>query len=115
MHHVSIGVTGLAAGVEFYQRLGLSVVANRPDFGVDGAWMQVGTQQVHLIHTAKLAPGAENHFALQVGNLDDCLAELATFGITALRLNYFEAAGHQAFINDPSGNVVELNQPTPGR
>lgn len=111
VHHVSIGVTDIAAGIAFYQLLGMSQITNRPDFAVDGAWLQAGNHQLHLIHTDKVAPGAQNHYALQVANLDDCLSELERLGVAAVRLPYFEVAGHQAFLQDPSGNVVELNQP----
>lgn len=111
VHHVSIGVTDIAAGIAFYQQLGMTQITNRPDFTVGGAWMQAGTHQLHLIQTDKPAPGTQNHYALQVANLDDCLAELERLGIAAVRLPYFEAAGRQAFLQDPSGNVVELNQP----
>jgi glyoxylase I family protein len=114
VHHVSIGVTDLDAGIAFYRLLGMTQMTTRPDFGVDGAWLQAGTQQVHLIATDKAAPGTQNHFALQVADLDECIAELDNHGISSFRLPYYEAAGHQAFLQDPSGNVIELNQPPAG-
>src|SRR5437588_559666 len=50
VHHVSINVDELEPAVRFYvDKLGLSVRADRPELGVDGAWLDAGGQQVHLI------------------------------------------------------------------
>jgi glyoxylase I family protein len=112
IQHVSIGAHDVAESVEFYESLGLTIVPTRPNFdGIEGAWLQAGGQQVHLIATDKKTPGVENHFAFIVDDLDECLADLAARDIPAFRSPHTPGAGHQAFINDPSGNVVELNQP----
>jgi catechol 2,3-dioxygenase-like lactoylglutathione lyase family enzyme len=112
VHHVSIGVHDVDVAVEFYHRLGLTSLP-RPDFGFPGAWLQAGGQQVHLIETEIKPPGLENHYAFQVVDLDACLAELAEHGVSARRSST-PGAGRQAFIKDPSGNIVELNQPDVG-
>ncbi len=112
VHHVSIGVHDVDAAVEFYHRLGLTSLP-RPDFGFPGAWLQAGGQQVHLIQTGVTPPGLENHYAFQVADLEACLAELADNGVSARRSST-PGAGRQAFIQDPSGNIVELNQPDGG-
>ena len=50
LHHVSINVDDLDAALAFYvNALGLSVRPDRPDFSFDGAWLDAGGQQVHLI------------------------------------------------------------------
>ncbi|MEO6124981.1 MAG: VOC family protein [Ilumatobacteraceae bacterium] len=110
LHHVSIGVQDVAAAVEFYAHLGITSTGTRPGFGVDGAWLQVGERQIHLIETTVVPPGATNHLALRVADLDACLVELAEHGISGRRSTYTPGAGRQAFLQDPSGNVVELNQ-----
>jgi glyoxylase I family protein len=110
VHHVSIGVNDVDAAVEFYGWLGLTVLP-RPDFGFPGAWLQAGGQQVHLIGTDKTPPGIENHYAFLVEDLEATVATLAEHGVTARVSNRIDGAGHQAFLEDPSGNVVELNQP----
>ena len=111
IQHVSIGVHDVVAAIEFYSWLGMTVNPARPDFGFPGAWLHAGGQQVHLIMTDKPTPGLENHFAVIVEDLEECLAELALHGVEPFRLPAARGAGSQAFINDPSGNVVELNQP----
>ena len=110
VHHVSIGVQDVEAAVEFYALLGLYPLP-RPDFGFPGAWLQAGTQQVHLLQTPTVPPGAENHYAFQVTDLEACLAHLSSHGVPARISGPVAGAGKQAFIKDPSGNVVELNQP----
>ena len=110
VHHVSIGVQDVDAAVDFYALLGLYPLP-RPDFGFPGAWLQAGTQQVHLLQTSIVAPGAENHYAFQVEDLSACVAHLAEHGVPARISTTVTGAGRQAFIKDPSGNVVELNQP----
>lgn len=111
IQHVSIGVHDLDAAIEFYGWLGLTRVANRPNFSVDGAWLQAAGQQVHLIVTDKPTPGIENHFAFIVTDLEAALTELADHGVDAFRMSHVVGAGRQGFLNDPSGNVIELNQP----
>jgi catechol 2,3-dioxygenase-like lactoylglutathione lyase family enzyme len=111
IQHVSIGVHDLDASIEFFGWLGLTIVPNRPNFGVGGAWLQAAGQQVHLIVTDKPTPGLENHFAFVVDDLDSALAELDGKGVVAFRTSHVPGAGRQGFINDPSGNVIELNQP----
>ena len=111
LHHVSIGVQDVDAAIEFYGWLGMTPLDTRPEFGFAGAWLQAGSRQVHLIGTDVTPPGATNHLALQVADLDACLAELAEHGVEARRSGYTRGAGRQAFLQDPSGNVVELNEP----
>ena len=110
VHHVSIGVHDVDEAVEFYGWLGL-IKLPRPDFGFPGAWLQAGGQQVHLIGTDKTPPGIENHYAFHVDDLDACVATLAQHGVEARVSDRIPGAGGQAFVQDPSGNMVELNQP----
>lgn len=109
--HVSIGASDVEASIEFYGWLGLTVDPRRPDFGFPGAWLQAGGQQVHLISSDLTPPGATNHFAFIVDDLDAYIAELNAHAVPARRSNHVPGAGYQAFVLDPSGNVVELNQP----
>jgi glyoxylase I family protein len=52
------------------------------------------------------------HFALQVRDLDDAIAELRATGITVSDASPV-GTGRQAFLSDPSGNGVELHEPAP--
>lgn len=109
IHHVSINVDNVAAAARFYvDVLGLTARDDRPDFGVDGAWLDAGSQQLHLI-AAKVPAGEGQHFALDVTDLDAAVAELRGRGVQVSDPSPV-GTGRQAFLSDPSGNLVELHQ-----
>jgi catechol 2,3-dioxygenase-like lactoylglutathione lyase family enzyme len=115
VHHVSINVDDLAAALEFYvDVLGLTERSDRPAFPFDGAWLDAAGQQVHLIvepwdgelgRHGSLGP----HFALEVADLDATVAELRARGLEVTDPRPV-SRNSQAFLQDPCGNVVELQQ-----
>jgi glyoxylase I family protein len=110
LHHVSINVSDVDAARDFYTRvLGLTERTDRPDFSFGGAWLDAGGQQVHLID-AEVPPELGQHFALAVTDLDAVVAELRTLGVTVTD-PVPVGPGRQAFVTDPAGNRVELQQP----
>ena len=110
IHHVGLIVADVAAARHFYvDQLGFEERTDRPDFGFDGAWLQVGEQQVHLIEGAEPLP-AGGHFALAVEDLDGVVAELRAAGVKVSD-PVPAGSGRQSFLKDPGGNLVELNQP----
>lgn len=110
VHHVSINVDDVDAALSFYTDvLGLQQRDDRPDFGFGGAWLNAGGQQVHLIH-APVPANQGQHFALAVDDLGAVVDELRGRGLTVSD-PVKVGAGLQAFINDPDGNTVELQQP----
>ncbi len=110
LHHVSINVSDVPAALDFYTRLlGLAERADRPDFSFGGAWLDAGGQQVHLIE-ADVPPSLGQHFALAVADLDAAVAELRGHGVTVTD-PVVVGPGRQAFLTDPCGNRVELQEP----
>jgi glyoxylase I family protein len=113
VHHVSINVDDLAEASRFYvDTLGLDVRTDRPDLGVDGAWLQAGGQQVHLIQGDPPAAVGQ-HFALLVGDLDGTVTELRAQGIRVSDPTPI-GSGRQSFLRDPAGNAIELHQAQAG-
>ena len=109
VHHVSINVDDVAAAVAFYTKtLGFTVRGDRPDFGFDGAWLDAGAQQLHLIAAPVPSPNGQ-HFAVRVADLDATIAELRASGVGVSDASPV-GTGRQAFVNDPAGNLVELHQ-----
>lgn len=110
VHHVSLNVTDVAAAVAFYvDTLGMAVRDDRPDFGFGGAWLDVGGQQIHLIEAAPPDDRGQ-HVALQVDDLAASVTELREQGIRVSDPSLV-GTGQQAFLHDPAGNLVELQQP----
>jgi glyoxylase I family protein len=110
LHHVSINVADVPAARSFYvDVLGLVERADRPDFPFAGAWLDAGGQQVHLIE-ASPPPYLGQHLALQVADVDAAVADLRALGVEVTDPKPV-GTGRQAFLTDPAGNGVELNQP----
>ena len=110
VHHVAICVSDVDEAVRFYEDvLGCSKIA-RPDGLGDGAWLQAGAAQVHLMRSDD-RPAGFQHFAMQVDDIDACVADIRAAGVAVGDPSGIEGICRQAFVNDPSGNVIELNQP----
>lgn len=109
VHHVSVNVDDLAAAVDFYTGvLGLSRRGDRPDELGEGAWLDAGGQQVHLI-AGTPPPAHGQHFALLVDDLDAAISQLRGAG-TAISDAAPVGRARQAFLRDPSGNTIELHE-----
>ena len=107
---MSINVGDVDAAVRFYTEvLGLTARGDRPDFGIGGAWLDAGPQQLHLIE-AEVPANKGQHLALRVEDLDAVIAELRGRSVEVSDASPV-GTGRQAFLNDPSGNLVELHQP----
>jgi glyoxylase I family protein len=110
IHHVSIMTPDVEATRAFYvDVLGLSERDDRPDFGIGGHWLDAGGQQVHLVEGATPSRAGQ-HFALRVDDLESVVAELRDKGYE-VKDPFHSGVGRQTVVEDPVGNVVELNQP----
>lgn len=109
--HVALPVTDLAATHRFYvEVLGLSEAA-RPAFAFPGYWFEVGGQQIHVFEGEGTTPGAVQHFAIQVDDVEAVAHHLEGAGVGVRRSNHVTGAGHQVFVADPTGHQIEFNQP----
>lgn len=109
VHHVSVNVNDVDESIAFYTGvLGGTQRSDRPDFGIGGAWIDLGGTQVHLIETA-VPPNLGQHFAILVDDLDAVVDELRTKGLT-VGAPVPVGPGFQTFLDDPSGNAIELHQ-----
>jgi glyoxylase I family protein len=110
VHHVSINVSDVPAAMAFYiDVLGLTQRSDRPDFRFAGAWLDAGAQQVHLIE-ATVPDQHGQHLALLVDDIEATVAELRGRDVAVSDIRAV-ATNRQAFLHDPSGNMVELQQP----
>lgn len=112
VHHVSLNVSDAVIAIRFYvDVLGMKQRIDRPDFGFDGAWLECGDQQIHLLEVADFVPPTGQHFALRVVDLDAARSHLEASGVTVSELSEQPGICMQCFFKDPTGNLIELNQP----
>lgn len=107
LHHVSIDVDDVDAARRFYvDLLGLQARRDRPDFAFAGEWLDAGGSQVHLVERSG-ASSRGPHFAMAVDDLDAVIEQLRGQGLS---VDGPVGVGNrrQAFLEDPSGNLVEL-------
>lgn len=110
VHHVALNVDDVEAAVRFYRDvLGLTLRSDRPDLGLDGAWLDAGEEQVHLLQ-APMPPGCGQHFALAVARLDEVVRELRGRGVEVSEPSVV-GGDRQCFVSDPCGNLIELHEP----
>ncbi len=113
VHHISLIVADTERALTFYHGLLGIPLAERPELGFAGAWLQLGGQQIHLLELANPDPiegrpehvGRDRHLALVVDDLDGLVARLDEAGITHSRSRSGRAA---IFCRDPDGNGIEL-------
>lgn len=114
IHHASIIVSNLEIALDFYQNiLGLCLNENRPDLGYEGAWFDVGDQQLHLMvldnpeHALQRPQhvGRDRHIAFTVADLQGLRDRLEW-----AQINYtVSRSGRNAlFCRDPDDNGIEL-------
>lgn len=111
IHHVSINVDDLDAAMAFYvDTLGLGVLDTRPDLGFPGAWLDAGEQEIHLLQVDGFEAPKGQHFAFEVDDLAGAISTLGERGVETTSPATMDGICVQAFLKDPTGNLIELNQ-----
>jgi glyoxylase I family protein len=113
LNHASLIVSDINVSLTFYRDiLGLQQV-DRPDMGFQGAWFQLGDQQIHLLELENPDPitgrpehgGRDRHVALNVKALAPVKDLLNKKGIVYT----MSISGRKAlFCRDPDGNAIEI-------
>ena len=107
IHHVNVTVGDLAAARCFYvDILGFTEREDRPDFSVDGAWLNAGNQQVHLVVAEPPVPTSD-HYAILVSDLSATIVELRNAGQKVSEPMTVNRS-QQAFLRDPWGNLIKV-------
>ena len=110
VHHVSLNVADNEAAVRFYEDVLGFRRLERPDFGFPGAWLDTGNGQVHLLEVPDHRAPAGQHVAFQVDDIEAARSAVLAHGVEVSEASPV-GTGLQAFLHDPSGNLIELNQP----
>ena len=118
LDHVGLKVTDMDKTLDFYQRLGLTLLrTSGPNAdSLRSAVIQVGSQELNVFsHPAFVSSGQENpvgidHFCLTVeaASVDDVISDLRQAGIEVVRGPVERRDGTALFVHDPDGVRVEL-------
>ncbi len=114
LHHASVIVSDLQAARNFYEGvLGLVPSPKRPVLPYDGAWYEIGTNQIHLLQVPNPDAeskrpehgGVDRHVALVVDNFDKLIETLDRAGVP---YSVSKSGRRALFCRDPDGNAIEL-------
>ena len=113
--HAGLIISSLEKSRAFYEGLlGLTPNPNRPNFGFEGVWYDIGQNQLHLMvvpnpYTEVLHPehgGRDIHIAFSVDDVEPVRAELEKAGIPYT----MSKSGRAALVfRDPDGNALEFS------
>ncbi|AHG03955.1 glyoxalase [Halobacterium sp. DL1] len=117
LNHVSVLARDLEASAEFYcDVLGLERVP-APKFEVPVQWLQAESGQIHLFER-DMEPVPYYHFGVTVDDFEGVYQRAKSDGLFA---NWGESSnasvyelpdgGAQMYVNDPEGNLVEVDYP----
>jgi glyoxylase I family protein len=122
--HVAVKITDVDKSRNFYENvIGLKKIP-RPKINIPGEWYGVGDNALHLIGGERRADGIDPtgpHMAIQVEDLEETKKTLNDMGIPfldaaaamrgmALSPEAQRMVGRQIWVQDPDGNVIELQQ-----
>lgn len=125
-HHISLTTKDLPRAIGFYENvLGFKRVT-RPPFKLDGAWLQNGTLEIHLIDLAlgsfrnsNAVSSDDVHFAIRITDFESLVSRLAQFGYVEglaedngkrIIIKRSSMAGyHQLYIMDEDRHLIEIN------
>jgi glyoxylase I family protein len=114
IHHVSLVVADTARALAFYRDvLGLEIEPGRPDLAFPGAWLRVGSRQIHLLELPNPDPcegrpahgGRDRHTAFTVADVGALADRLRSHGVAYTQSRSGRAA---LFCRDPDGNALEF-------
>lgn len=112
--HAGVLVADLQRSLAFYvDVVGMQTDPSRPDLGYPGAWLQAGSQQIHLMQLPNPDPatgrpdhgGRDRHVALAVRNIDSLKQALEAAGIP---YTASKSGRNAVFCRDPDGNALEF-------
>lgn len=119
LNHVSVLATDLDRSVAFYEELFDFEPIPTPNFEFEARWLEMGDgRQLHLFDLETEVP-EYHHFGVTVADLEAVYYEAKSRGILtdfsddadSYRLYSLPDGAVQMYVEDPAGNVVEVNWP----
>jgi catechol 2,3-dioxygenase-like lactoylglutathione lyase family enzyme len=125
IHHVNVQISDRQRTREWYEQVLGAEFLDRGPLNERQLQLRIGTGEMHFTETSE--PVATGHFAVEVDNWDEMLANLERLGIPYTRAPGATHAGplrtsddtpyqgrrednseHYTYVRDPDGNVIEL-------
>jgi glyoxylase I family protein len=122
--HVAVNISDVDKSRDFYEKvMGLKKIP-RPEIRIPGEWYGIGKNQLHLIGGERRRDGIDPtgpHMAIQVEDLEETKKALTEMGVPFLDAASMRGlanmppesqrlVGRQVWVQDPDGNVIELQQ-----
>ena len=125
IHHINIQITDRQQTRDWYEKvLGAEFLDRGPALNKRQLQLRIGTAEIHTSVTEAFIPVPQVHFAVEVEDWDETLANLDSLGVSYSRSGGGSFAGtggvdpyqgtredtgeHYTYINDPDGNLIEL-------
>ena len=127
LHHVSYPVRDVERSAKFYQDIFELSLLPRPDFGIDGVWLECGDRQIHLVSNPKSGTFrldknidiADVHFAFRTDDFESMVEKLSDHGYSEtlpkddpkwlLVIREGLAGFPQLYLLDPDRHTIEVN------
>jgi catechol 2,3-dioxygenase-like lactoylglutathione lyase family enzyme len=122
IQHINIQVSNRERTREWYEKvLGAEFLDRGPELNKRQLQLRIGSSEIHTTDTAEPVQVPSVHFAVEVRDWDEMIANLDTLGIpyhtrsrsdtgasgsTYGRREY--SGGYSTYIHDPDGNMIEL-------
>ena len=113
LDHVAIHVTDVEVSKAFYVGLLELRELPRPDFSFPGAWLAIGSHELHLIGDREVDANSHHrgtHFAVRVSEIEEVVAYLDAREIDYLR-KFRPDGAKQVYVQDPDGHYMEFCEP----
>jgi lactoylglutathione lyase len=115
-HHIGIAVKDFTESRRFYgDVLELEELPRPPELEklVRGVWFKLGPTELHLFERADRVPRCSatgHHLAFRTSDFDGICQRIKDAEIEFVSPPGLAPDGiHRAFVNDPSGNLIEIN------
>ena len=110
IQHINIQISDKDRTREWYEKvLGAEFLDRGPELNTGQLQLRIGSGEIHSTFTP--TPNPSGHFAVEVPDWDEMIANLDALGVPHTPPSVREySGGHSTYIHDPDGNMIELVQ-----
>ena len=122
IQHINIQISNRERTREWYEKvLGAEFLDRGPEMNQRQLQLRIGNGEIHTTHTPNPSPAPSVHFAVEIHDWDEMIANLDKLGVPYTRTPGVKtqegkssygrreySGGHYTYIRDPDGNAIEL-------